>query len=170
MQPWECTQECSPTSLFRDNNPDGKGHGPNMGPTWALSAPDGPHVGPMNLAISDTVCGRTCKVDLVAINDNNTDWCSYINSSEGSVNVYRGEAAASHDDVIKWKHFRVTGPLCGNSPVTGEFPSQRPVTRSFDVFFDLRLNEGMSKQSWSWWFETPSRPLWRHCNGDHEID
>ena len=31
--------------------------------------------------------------------------------------------------------------LCaGNSPVTGEFPSQRPVTRSFDVFFDLRLN------------------------------
>ena len=29
----------------------------------------------------------------------------------------------------------------GNSPVTGEFPSQRPVTRSFDVFFDLRLNE-----------------------------
>ena len=35
--------------------------------------------------------------------------------------------------------FRVTGPLCGNSPVTGEFPSERPVTRSFDVFFDLRL-------------------------------
>ena len=27
-----------------------------------------------------------------------------------------------------------------NSPVTGEFPSQRPVTRSFDVFFDMRLN------------------------------
>ena len=35
--------------------------------------------------------------------------------------------------------FRVTGPLCGNSPVTGEFPSQRPVTRSFDVFFDMRI-------------------------------
>ena len=29
----------------------------------------------------------------------------------------------------------------GNSPVPGEFPAQRPVTRSFDVFFDLRLNE-----------------------------
>ena len=28
----------------------------------------------------------------------------------------------------------------GNSPVTDEFPSQRPVTQSFDVFFDLRLN------------------------------
>ena len=55
--------------------------------------------------------------------------------------------------------------LCeGNSPVTGEFPSQRPVTQSFDVFFDLRLNKRLSKQSWGWWFETPSRLLWRHCN------
>ena len=60
--------------------------------------------------------------------------------------------------------FRVTGPLCGNSPVPGEFPAQRPVTRSFDVFFDLRLNKRLSKQSWGWWFETPSRPLWRYCN------
>ena len=42
--------------------------------------------------------------------------------------------------------------LCaGNSPVTGEFPAQRPVTRSFDVFFDLRLNKRLSKQSWRWW-------------------
>ena len=37
--------------------------------------------------------------------------------------------------------------LCaGNSPVTGEFPTQRPVTRSFDVFYDLRLNKRLSKQ------------------------
>ena len=49
---------------------------------------------------------------------------------------------------------------------TGEFPSQRPVTRSFDVFFDLRLNKRLSKQSWGWWFETPSPSLWRHCNVD----
>ena len=55
----------------------------------------------------------------------------------------------------------------GNSPVTGEFPTQRPVTRSFDVFFDLRLNKRLSKQSWGWWFETPSRPLWCHCNVLH---
>ena len=52
----------------------------------------------------------------------------------------------------------------GNSPVTGEFPSQRPVTRRFDVLFDMCLNKRLSKQSWGWWFETPSRPLWRHCN------
>ena len=52
----------------------------------------------------------------------------------------------------------------GNSPVIGEFPAQRPVTRSFDVFFDVRLNKRLSKRSWGWWLETPSRPLWLHCN------
>ena len=55
--------------------------------------------------------------------------------------------------------------LCaGNSPVIGEFPTQSPVTRSFDVFFDLHLNKQLSKQSWGWWSETPSCSLWRHCN------
>ena len=48
--------------------------------------------------------------------------------------------------------------------VTGDFPAQRLVTRSFDVFFDLRQNKRLSKQSWGWWFETPVCPLWRHCN------
>ena len=52
----------------------------------------------------------------------------------------------------------------GNSPLYGEFSAQRPVTRSFDIFFDLRLNKRLSKQSWGWWFEKPSRPLRRHCN------
>ena len=55
--------------------------------------------------------------------------------------------------------------LCeGNPPVTGGFPSQRPVTRGFDVSFDLRLNNRLSKQSRRWWFETPSISLWRHCD------
>ena len=59
--------------------------------------------------------------------------------------------------------FRVT--LCaGNSLATGEFSSQRPVTRSFDVFFDRRLNKRLSKQSKRRWFETPSGSLWGHCN------
>ena len=51
-----------------------------------------------------------------------------------------------------------------NSPVPGEFTAQRPVTRSFDVIFDLRLNKRLSKQWWGWWFETLSHPLWRHRN------
>ena len=68
-----------------------------------------------------------------------------------------------------WRHqmetFSALLAICaGNSPVPGEFPTQRPVTRSFDVFFDLRLNKRLSKQSWGWWFETPSWSLWRQCN------
>ena len=59
--------------------------------------------------------------------------------------------AMEHDDVIKWKHFPRYWPF-----VTGEFPAQRSVTRSFDVFYDLRLNERLRKQSRSWWFKTPS--------------
>ena len=72
-----------------------------------------------------------------------------------------------HNDVFKWKHFPRLLALCvGISTVTGEFPAQKPVTRSFDVFLDLRLDKQLSKQSWGW-FETSSRSLWRHCN-DHE--
>ena len=68
-----------------------------------------------------------------------------------------------------WRHqmetFSALLAICaGNSPVPGEFPAQRPVTRSFDVFFDLRLNKRLRKQSWGWWFETLSWPLWRHRN------
>ena len=55
--------------------------------------------------------------------------------------------------------------LCvGNSPVTGEPPSQRPVTRSLDIFFDMCLSKRLGKRTRRWWFETPSRSLWRHCN------
>ena len=53
----------------------------------------------------------------------------------------------------------------GNSPSTGEFPAQRPVTQSFDIFFDLRLNKRLSKQSWGWWIKAPSRSLWGLCDG-----
>ena len=55
--------------------------------------------------------------------------------------------------------------LCaGYSPVTGEFPAQKPVTRSFHVFFDLRLNKRLSKQWRRRWFETLSHLLWRQNN------
>ena len=67
-------------------------------------------------------------------------------------------ATCIYDDIIK--HFPRYWPF-----VTGEFPSQRPEMRSFDVFFDLRLHKRLSKQSWGWWSETPSRSLWRHCSG-----
>ena len=67
-----------------------------------------------------------------------------------------------------WRHqmqpFSALLALCaGNSP-PGEFPAQRPVMWSFDVFFDLRLNKRLSKQSWGCWFETPPWSLRRQCN------
>ena len=64
-----------------------------------------------------------------------------------------------YDDAIKWKHFPRYWPF-----VRGIHRSQSPVTRSFGVTFDLRLNKLLIKQLWGWWFETLSRPLWRHCN------
>ena len=60
--------------------------------------------------------------------------------------------------------FRVTGPLCGEITGPGEFPTQRPVTRSFDGFFYLCPNKRLNKQPWGWWFETPSWSLWRQRN------
>ena len=62
--------------------------------------------------------------------------------------------------------FRVTGHLCGKFTIPGELPAQRPVMRSFHVYIYIymRLNKRLSKQSWGWWFETLSRPLWRHRN------
>ena len=63
-------------------------------------------------------------------------------------------------DIIKWKQFPRYWPF-----VRGIHPHNGQWRGAFDVFFDLRLNKRLSKQSWDWWFETPSRPLWRHNNG-----
>ena len=66
---------------------------------------------------------------------------------------------------IQMETFSALLAICaGNSPVTGEFPSQRPVTRSFDVPFDLRLSKRFNKQSRRLWFGTLSCSLWRNCN------
>ena len=66
-----------------------------------------------------------------------------------------------------WRHQMETfstllAIFAGNTPVSGEFPAQRPITRSFEVFFDQYKQ--LSKQSWGRWFEALSCPLWRHCN------
>ena len=58
-----------------------------------------------------------------------------------------------------WRHqmetFSALLAICArNSSVTDEFPAQRQVTRSFDVFFHLRFHKRFGKQSWGWWFET----------------
>ena len=82
----------------------------------------------------------------------NTTWSRYIAANFLQVTADTG--------LTWWRHqmetFSALLVICaGNSPVPGEFPAQRPVTRSFNVFFDLRLNKRLGKQSWGWWIETP---------------
>ena len=87
---------------------------------------------------------------------------------DGLVPIWHRVICNCHDDVRRFTQTRVPQhngkTWWRHQMVTGEFPAQRPVTRSFDVFSDLRLNKRLSKQWCGWWFETPSRPLWRHCN------
>ena len=53
---------------------------------------------------------------------------------------------------LQMETFSALLAICaGNSPVHGEFPAQRPVTRNFDVYFDMHPNYRLSKQSWGWW-------------------
>ena len=93
--------------------------------------------------------------------------CAWINSWANNRDI--GDLRRLVDLYPWWRHQRETFSaslaICmGNSPVTDEFPTQSPVTRSFDVFFDLRPNKRLSKQSRGWWFGALSHPLWRHCN------
>ena len=71
-----------------------------------------------------------------------------------------------HDDVIKWKHDRRYWPFVRGihrSPVNSPHKSQWRGALMFSLI--CAWINAWSKQSWGWWFETLSRPLWRHCNG-----
>ena len=62
-----------------------------------------------------------------------TEWPQNLPNCIGPTNVYQ---------VHQMKKISALLAIStSNSPVSGEFPAQRPVTRNFDVFFDLRLNE-----------------------------
>ena len=72
----------------------------------------------------------------------------------------------NHDDVIKWKHFPRYWPFVRGihrSPVNSPHRGQRRGALMFSWM--CALNKRLSKQSWGWWFQTPSCSLWRHCNG-----
>ena len=72
-----------------------------------------------------------------------------------------------HDDVIKWKHFPRYWPFVRGthrSPVNSPIKGQWRGALMFTLICTWTLNKRLSKQSWVWWFEMPSRPLWRHCN------
>ena len=183
-----------------------------MEPTWVLSAPGRPHVGPMNLAIRVSVVMlllcleyflqiayflgliqmRFIKINksisvikvhaFYLVNSEYNYLCFFCLffyqrlwwTHATDLVISQWVASKTRNDKAQtmctwWRHqmetFSALLALCaGTSPVAGEFPAQRPMTRNFDVFFDLHPNERLSKQSWGRWFETPSSPLWRHSN------
>ena len=108
---------------------------------------------------------KTCKETFTSLDFFSRPWLLYLNQTFAiSSLLWRRKT-----QIPWWRHqmetFSALLAICaGNSPVTGEFPTQRPVTRSFDVFFDLCPNERLSKQLWGWWFGTLWSPLWRHRN------
>ena len=92
------------------------------------------------------------------------EWLHMMKVTQKSASAVQNRHAVLYFLVVTWWRHQMETFSALHSPVTGEFPAQRPVTHSFDVFFDLRLNKQLSKQPWGWLFETLSRPLWRHCN------
>ena len=69
-----------------------------------------------------------------------------------------------HDDVIKWKHFPRYWPFARG--ITGHrwIPRTKAIDAELWCFLWSHPNKRLSKQWWSWWFETPSCPLWRQRN------
>ena len=80
------------------------------------------------------------------------------------------DCSSTHEVTLRYQMssngniFHVTGHLCGEFTGPGQFPTQRPVTWSFDVVLDLHLKKRLSKQWWGWWLEMLLHPLWSHRN------
>ena len=88
-------------------------------------------------------------------------WLQYILSHESYHLTYIGHYShwKIHGGIMKWEKFPALLALC-----VSEFPSKRPETGSFEVFFDLCLNKHPRRH----WFETPLHLLWHHCNVMHQ--
>ena len=101
-----------------------------------------------------------------------TTWTSIANVLVNRITNGSGVPEVMKASNAWWSHhmetFSTLLALCeGNSPVTSEFPSRRPVTQSFDVSFDLHLNKRLSKQWIDWWFVMQLCSSWRRCYGDY---
>ena len=130
----------TPHRFNKVNFPDGKIHQANMGPTLVLSAPGGPHVGPMNLAVR-ACWWNTMDVPLKhgSLGDKSLDkWFPHTEDSNALKWHHNERDGVSchqpHDCLLnrlfrhKWKKtskLRFTGLCAGKSQVTGEFPAQK---------------------------------------------
>ena len=98
--------------------PDSKVHWANMGPTWVLLAPDGPHVAPMNLAMTVYIICLGCQQrHCLSMSVSIMRWAKPLRCTHDVLQQNHTMIASWHGNT-----FRVTGSLWGNPPVTGEFP------------------------------------------------
>ena len=104
-------------------------------------------------------CSGNCRVEFppARITTDCYGWKNILTNMGSSNTIF-------HYDVIKWKHFPFYWPFVRGIHRWPVNSPHRPVTQSFDVFFGQLLDTRLRKRWWCWWFETPSRPLWRHCN------
>ena len=92
-------------------------------------------------------------------------WLCGMSLNRSLSSARSNSTACAHDDVIKWKHFPRYWPFVRGihrSPVNSPNKGQWRGALMFSLIY--ALNKRLGKQSWGWWFETTSRPLWRHCN------
>ena len=90
--------------------------------------------------------------------------CDELSCGQGKVYGQTGRQTDRHDDFIKWKIFPRYWPFLRGihrSPVKSHHKGQWRGALMFSLICDL--NKPLSKQPWGWWFETPTRSLWRHC-------
>ena len=121
--------------------PVSKVHGANMGPTWVRQDPGGPHVGPMNLALWDSIHGL--KGNLI----------------KPPSKLGRGwnPTACHHDGVIKWKHILRYWPFVRELTVSG-YLTKASGAELWCFFWSAP--EPKDEQT----MKALSRSLWRHCN------
>ena len=85
--------------------------------------------------------------------------------NECIIDDYKRTSYMLHDDVIKCKHFPRYWPIVrGIHRLPVNSPHKGPWRGALMFSLICALNKRLSKQSWGWWFDTPSRSLWRHCN------
>ena len=142
--------------------PDSKIHGDNMGPTWVLSAPDGPMLAPWTL-LSGITYSSTRQSTVWSNVWMQKKWKSH--PTQEPLSAFVARRPEYHDDVIKWNHFP-----CYWFFVRGihRLPVDSPQKAQWHGVLMLSLiclNKRLSKHSRSRWFETPLGSLWRHCNG-----
>ena len=100
----------------------------------------------------------TCVTDFVDLNAMVHFWHNITIISR------HGYASRIHDDVIKWKHVHLTGPLWGESTAHRWIPLTKASNADLWCFLWSPSNKWLSEQSRRRWFEMSWRSLWRHCN------